>query len=133
MRRVAYAYGNPANWPFDHWINQSPNVIIVSVYYRLDSFGFLAVPELSDGALGDLNVGFQDQVLALKWVQNHIHSFGGDPTKVTINGQSAGAASVQLHLVAHEGEKLYSQAIVQSVYRTPLPMPEQQRVRVFPP
>ncbi|KAI0664141.1 alpha/beta-hydrolase [Cubamyces menziesii] len=123
----AYAYGNPANWPFDHWINQSPNVIIVSVYYRLDSFGFLAVPELSGGALGDLNVGFQDQVLALKWVQNHIHSFGGDPTKVTINGQSAGAASVQLHLVAHEGEKLYSQAIVQSVYRTPLPMPEQQR------
>ncbi|KAI0327528.1 alpha/beta-hydrolase [Cubamyces sp. BRFM 1775] len=122
-----YAYGNPANWPFDHWINQSPNVIIVSVYYRLDSFGFLAVPELSDGVLGDLNTGFQDQILALKWVQDHIRSFGGDPSRVTINGQSAGAASVQLHLVAHEGEKLYSQAIVQSVYRTPLPMPEQQR------
>ncbi|KAI0327529.1 alpha/beta-hydrolase [Cubamyces sp. BRFM 1775] len=122
-----YVYGNPANWPFDHWIHQSPNVVVVSVYYRLDSFGFLSVPELADGTLGDLNAGFLDQIQALKWVQQHIHSFGGDPTKVTINGESAGGSSVELHLVAHEGEKLFSQAIAQSVYRAPLPSPEQQR------
>jgi len=40
--QIGYVYGNPRNWPFDGWIKQSPNVIIVSVYYRLDSFGFLA-------------------------------------------------------------------------------------------
>ena len=127
---IGYVYGNPANWPFDHWIHQSPNVVVVSVYYRLDSFGFLSVPELAGGSLGDLNAGFQDQIQALKWVQQHIHSFGGDPTKVTINGESAGGSSVELHLVAHEGQKLFSQAIAQSVYRTPLPSPEQQRVHL---
>ncbi|KAL7284647.1 hypothetical protein ACG7TL_001944 [Trametes sanguinea] len=122
-----YVFGNPANWPFDHWIHQSPNVVIVSVYYRLDSFGFLSVPELADSTVGDLNAGFQDQIQALKWVQQHIGAFGGDPGQVTINGESAGGSSVELHLVAHEGQKLFSQAIAQSVYRTPLPTPEQQR------
>ncbi|EIW53482.1 alpha/beta-hydrolase [Trametes versicolor FP-101664 SS1] len=122
-----YVYGNPANWPFDDWINQSPNVVIVSVYYRLDSFGFLTVPELANSALGDLNAGFQDQIQALKWVQQHISAFGGDPSKVTINGESAGGSSIELHLVAHEGQKLFSQAIAQSVYRAPLFEPEQLR------
>ncbi|KAH9848631.1 alpha/beta-hydrolase [Lenzites betulinus] len=122
-----YVYGNPANWPFDDWVHQSPNVVIVSVYYRLDSFGFLAVPELANSALGDLNAGFRDQVQALRWVQQHIHAFGGDPSKVTINGESAGGSSVELHLVAHEGQKLFSQAIAQSVYRAPLFAPDQLR------
>ncbi|KAI0359511.1 alpha/beta-hydrolase [Trametes cingulata] len=122
-----FTNGNPANWPFDHWIHQSPNVVIASVYYRLDSFGFMAVPEFSNCAFGDLNAGFQDQIQALKWVQQHIHAFSGDPSRVTINGQSAGATSVELHMVAHEGEKLFSQAIPQSTGRNPVPTPEQQR------
>ncbi|KAF8193430.1 alpha/beta-hydrolase [Pholiota molesta] len=121
-----YVYGNPANWPFDHWINQSPNIIAVSVYYRLSSFGFLATPALQDASNGALNAGFLDQIQALKWVQANIQSFGGDPGKVTINGESAGGSSTELHLVANEGARLFSQAIAQSVYRTPLPTPEQQ-------
>ncbi|KAF9483208.1 EstA protein [Pholiota conissans] len=122
-----YTFGNPANWPFDHWVNQSPNVVIVSVYYRLDSIGFLASPALHNNpALGDLNAGFLDQIQALKWAQANIGSFGGDKSKVTINGESAGGSSIELHLVANEGEKLFAQAIAQSVYRTPLPSPEQQ-------
>ncbi|TEB21206.1 EstA protein [Coprinellus micaceus] len=121
-----YIYGNPRNWPFDHWVNQSPNVVIVSVYYRLSSFGFLSVPEMKDSQTGALNAGFLDQIEALRWVKRNIASFGGDPNKVTINGESAGGASVELHLVAKEGERLFSQAIAQSVYRTPLPTPEQQ-------
>lgn len=124
-------YGNPANWPFNHWIHQSPNVVVVSVYYRLSSFGFLAVPEFSDPSVGDFNAGFQDQIQALKWVQQHISSFGGNPGQVTINGQSAGGSSVELHLVANEGEKLFTGGIAQSVFRTPLPTPEQQVVRYF--
>ncbi|KAK0193361.1 alpha/beta-hydrolase [Armillaria mellea] len=122
----AYVYGNPANFPFDHWVHQSPNVVIVSIYYRLSSFGFLAIPEFADTTNGDFNVGFLDQIQALKWVKRHIGAFGGDPSRVTINGQSAGGSSVELHLVAHEDESLFSGAIVQSAYRTPLPLPEQQ-------
>ncbi|THU75852.1 Carboxylesterase, partial [Dendrothele bispora CBS 962.96] len=97
-----YVFGNPANWPFDHWIHQSPNVVIASVYYRLDSFGFLSHPQFRDGVIGDNNAGFLDQVEALKWVQRNIAAFGGDPEKVTINGESAGGGSVLFHMVAHE-------------------------------
>ena len=124
-----YVFGNPANWPFDHWIHQEPSVVIVSVYYRLDSIGFLSHPAFaSTPSLGDLNVGFSDQTLALHWVQEHISTFGGDPGQVTINGQSAGGSSVELHLVASGQEGLFHGAIAQSVYRTPLPSPEQQEV-----
>ncbi|KIK34881.1 hypothetical protein CY34DRAFT_812584 [Suillus luteus UH-Slu-Lm8-n1] len=122
-----YIYGNPRNWPFDSWINQSPNVIIVSVYYRLDSFGFLTTPEFADATYGDFNAGFKDQIQALKWVKSYISKFGGDPNKVTINGQSAGGSSVELHMIANEGEQLFSGAIAQSVFRSPLPTPEQQQ------
>lgn len=121
-----FIYGNPVNWPFESWIQQSPNVVIVSVYYRLDSFGFLSHPSLPKN---DLNAGFQDQIQALRWVKAHIASFGGDPTKITIDGHSAGAASVELHLVTSSGmkEKLFRAAIAQSISRRPLPTPEQQR------
>ncbi|KAL1723549.1 Alpha/Beta hydrolase protein [Schizophyllum commune] len=123
-----YFYGNPAAWPFEHWIEQSPNVVIASVYYRLDSIGFLTAPEFADDAsLGDVNAGFLDQRAALQWVQQHISKFGGDPGQVTINGESAGGASIELHLVATEEEGLFHGAIAQSVYRAPLPTPDQQK------
>ncbi|KAI0704001.1 alpha/beta-hydrolase [Earliella scabrosa] len=123
----AHVFGNPRNWPFDHWVHQSPNVVIVSIYYRLDSLGFLAAPELMSEGVGDANVALYDQIEALKWVQKHIDAFGGDPGKVTINGQSASARSVELHLLAKESRGLFSQAIVQSVFRTPMPTLEQQK------
>ncbi|KAG6915818.1 hypothetical protein DXG01_009692 [Tephrocybe rancida] len=122
-----YRHGNPASWPFDHWVQQSPNVVIVSVYYRLSSFGFLSIPEFRDSnTLGDFNAGFLDQTEALRWVKRNIASFGGDPDKVTINGESAGGSSVELHLVANEDANLFTGAIAQSVFRTPMPTPEQQ-------
>ncbi|KAI0028154.1 alpha beta-hydrolase [Vararia minispora EC-137] len=125
-----YVYGNPANWPFNRWVHQDQNVVIVSVYYRLDAFGFLAIPEFADGKIGDLNVGFLDQIQSLKWVKTNIASFGGDPGRVTINGESAGGGSVQLHLVANEGEELFQAAIAQSVYRTYVGTP-QERIPLF--
>ncbi|KAG6894639.1 hypothetical protein C0992_005284 [Termitomyces sp. T32_za158] len=121
-----YVSGNPANWPFDHWVHQSPNVVVVSVYYRLDSFGFLATPDFEDPTLGDFNAGFLDQTEALRWVKRHIASFGGNPNKVTINGESAGGSSVELHLVANTDDGLFTGAIAQSVFRIPLPTPNQQ-------
>lgn len=85
------------------------------------------MPEFEDSSLGDLNVGFTDQTQALRWLKQNIAAFGGDPNKITINGQSAGASSVELHLVTDQ-ENLFSGAIAQSVYRTPLPTPAQQKV-----
>ncbi|KAG6915819.1 hypothetical protein DXG01_009693 [Tephrocybe rancida] len=124
-----YRNGNPANWPFDHWVQQSPNVVIVSVYYRLSSFGFLSIPEFRDSnTLGDFNAGFLDQTEALRWVKRNIASFGGNPSKVTINGESAGGSSVELHLVANGEANLFTGAIAQSVSRAPLPTPEQQEL-----
>lgn len=100
------------------------------MYYRLSSFGFLATPEFNDPSIGDFNAGFLDQVQALKWVKRNIASFGGDPAKVTINGESAGGGSVELHLIAHEEQNLFSGAIAQSVYRAPLPPPESKQVNM---
>lgn len=131
---LGFFYGNPRNWPFDHWIQQSPNVVIVSVYYRLDAFGFLSAPSFTStntpSSIGTHNAGLLDQREALRWVQKHISAFGGDPARVTINGESAGGASVVFHLVSRGAaqERLFSGAIAQSIYRTPVPLPKQQKV-----
>jgi Carboxylesterase family len=86
------------------------------------------VPDFVDTAIGDFNAGFLDQIEALRWVKENIASFGGNPNQVTINGESAGGSSVELHLVAKNVEKLFHSAIAQSVARVPLPTPEQQMV-----
>ncbi|KAK1233831.1 hypothetical protein PQX77_002997 [Marasmius sp. AFHP31] len=118
IRGGGYIYGNPRNWPFDHWVRQSPNVVIVSVYYRLDAFGF-TTPDIADTQNGDFNAGFLDQIQALRCVKTHIESFGRDSSKVTINGESAGSGSFEHHLVANVKERLFSGAIAQSVIKLP--------------
>ncbi|KIM26792.1 hypothetical protein M408DRAFT_330394 [Serendipita vermifera MAFF 305830] len=110
--------GNPLSWPFEHWVEQFPNTVIVSIYYRLSIFGFLAAPSGEKSAGFDANAGFLDQLEALKWIKKNIGFFGGDNTRITIDGQSAGGASVLLHLLAYGGkQQLFQQAIAQSVYR----------------
>lgn len=68
------------------------DVIFVAVNYRVGGFGFLAGSELQSD--GSTNLGLRDQRLGLQWVADNIAAFGGDPTKVTIWGESAGAISV---------------------------------------
>jgi len=86
------------------------DVVIVSMNYRLGPFGFM--PRLDD-TVGD-NAGLLDQRLAMKWVQDNIANFGGDPNQVTIFGESAGGASVGMHLVAPGSWKYFGRAIMQS-------------------
>ncbi|KIM43069.1 hypothetical protein M413DRAFT_26269 [Hebeloma cylindrosporum] len=89
-------------------------VIYVSMNYRLTGFGFLASKEVKDAGVG--NLGLQDQREALRWVNKYITQFGGDPNKVTIWGESAGAISASLQMLANGGntEGLFRGAFMQS-------------------
>lgn len=91
-------------------------VVVVTCNYRLGALGFLAHPALSaESARGvSGNYGLLDQQAVLFWVSRNIAAFGGDPTNVTIFGQSAGAASVVLHLFRPEAAGLFARAIAQS-------------------
>ncbi|KAJ7852811.1 cholinesterase [Mycena olivaceomarginata] len=86
------------------------DVVVVSINYRLGALGFLA---LDDGVTNG-NYGLADQITALKWVNTHIASFGGDPSRVTIFGQSAGAGSVRALLGSPPAFGLFAGAIAQS-------------------
>lgn len=91
------------------------NVVLVSPNYRLGPFGFLNLEtEHGNGSLPTGNMGLKDQLLALKWVQKNIKKFGGDPSRVTIFGQSAGAASVHAHVLSAQSKGLFRRAIAQS-------------------
>ncbi|CAL8102386.1 unnamed protein product [Orchesella dallaii] len=86
------------------------DIILVTINYRLGPFGFLSTGD--DASPG--NQGLKDQVLALKWVQENIHAFGGDPNSVTIFGESAGAVSIQHHIVSPVSKGLFHRGISQS-------------------
>lgn len=91
-------------------------VIVVTLNYRLGVFGFLAHPELTaespHGSSG--NYGLLDQIAGLRWVRENIAAFGGDPDRVTVGGQSAGAGSVHHLLVSPLARGLFQRAIAQS-------------------
>jgi para-nitrobenzyl esterase len=91
-------------------------VVLVSIQYRLNAFGFLAHPGLSEeserGSSG--NYGVLDQIAALEWVQRNISRFGGDPERVTIFGESAGAWSVCFQMATPLSEGLFERAIAES-------------------
>ena len=91
-------------------------VVLVTFNYRIGLFGFFAHPALTaetpEGPLG--NYGFMDQIAALQWVQRNIAAFGGDPTNVTIFGESAGGEAVNAMLVSPIAHGLFAKAITES-------------------
>ena len=91
-------------------------IVFVSINYRLGLFGFLAHPELSQESITKTsgNYGLLDQISALQWIQNNISFFGGNPSNVTIAGQSAGAASVAFLMASPLAKGLFHKAIAQS-------------------
>lgn len=99
------------------------DMVVVSINYRLGALGYLAHPELSaespDHVSG--NYGLLDQIAALKWVQKNIAAFGGDPSNVTIAGESAGGLSVMYLMAAPAARGLFQKAIAQSAYMVSTP------------
>lgn len=93
-------------------------VVVVSINYRLGVLGFLAHPELSaespEGISG--NYGLMDQIAALRWIEQNIAAFDGDPDNVTIAGESAGALSVMWLMTSPEARGLFDKAIMESAY-----------------
>jgi len=90
-------------------------VVVVTINYRLGMLGFLADPTIDNGTgAASTNYGLLDQQLAMQWVQDHIASFNGDKTNVTIFGESAGGFSVLSQLVLPNAHGLFQKAIVES-------------------
>ena len=104
---VVKVSGAGSQYPADGLVAEG--VVVVTINYRLGFLGFFAHPDLED-----TNFGLLDQVKALEWVQQNIASFGGDPDRVTIFGESAGGASVLALLVSPLAEGLFTNVIAQS-------------------
>ncbi|XP_053148719.1 cholinesterase-like [Hemicordylus capensis] len=85
------------------------NIIVASMNYRLGALGFLSLPPNAPG-----NAGLWDQNMALSWLKENIAAFGGDPARLTLGGQSAGAASVNFHLLSPASQYVFAQATIQS-------------------
>ncbi|XP_048343212.1 cholinesterase-like [Sphaerodactylus townsendi] len=85
------------------------NVIVVSMNYRLGALGFLSLPPAAPG-----NMGLLDQQLALRWTRENAAAFGGDPSRITIFGHSAGGVSVHYHLLSPGSQPLFDRAVLQS-------------------
>ena len=90
--------------------------MVATINYRVDVFGFLAHPELTkeSGTNASGNYGLLDQIAALKWVQKNIAAFGGDPARVTIFGESAGAFNVSILVASPLTKGLFARAIGES-------------------
>ena len=98
-------------------------IVVVTINYRLGVLGWLAHPELSQESPAGVsgNYGLLDQIEALKWVQRNIRAFGGDPSNVTIAGESSGALSVMYLMAAPSARGLFSKAIAESAYMVSTP------------
>jgi len=90
------------------------DVVVVNVNYRLGALGFLAHPALSSGAGAWGNWALLDQIAALRWVRDHIASFGGDASNVTVFGESAGAMCISALLAMPGARGLFGGAVIQS-------------------
>jgi para-nitrobenzyl esterase len=90
------------------------HVVVVTINYRLNLFGFLAHPALDNEGHLFGNYGILDQQLAMRWVRRNIAAFGGDPRNITVGGQSAGASDTGLNLISPLAAGLFDQAIIES-------------------
>ena len=116
-----FLYGSGADPQYDGSALAAKGLVVVTVNSRLGALGYLATPELSaesvDGTSG--NYGLLDQIEALRWVRRNIAAFGGDPGRVTIAGQSSGAASVMDLVYSPLATGLFHAAVADSAVLHP--------------
>ena len=114
----AFESGGTIDPMFDciNFVKENPDVVVVTIAYRLAFMGFLHLSHLSDGKdyTDSQNLGLLDQVKALKWVHENIAGFGGDPDNVTIFGESAGAASCTLLPLIKGSHQYFKRLIAES-------------------
>ncbi|KAJ3337539.1 hypothetical protein HDU93_000876 [Gonapodya sp. JEL0774] len=110
----ALVTGNAARFN-GSYITNTQKVVLVKLNYRLGAFGFMGSSDLLEEADGKgLNYGLQDQIAALKWVQANVAAFGGDPSDVTVFGQSAGAISIGWLSLIPQAAGLFNKVIMES-------------------
>lgn len=115
---MVYVHGgsNDSGWAYEpdyhgHVLAER-GVVLVSIAYRLGVFGFLSHPDIKGDAVA--NFGLWDQLAALEWLQEHIAKFGGDPDRVTLFGESAGAQDILALMASPKAAGLFHGAILQS-------------------
>ena len=135
---MVYIHGG--SWKTEHYGGElwqslaRRGVVTVSIEYRAGALGFLAHPELSkesaDGTSG--NYGLLDQIFALQWIQRNIKNFGGDPSKVTIFGESAGAMNCNILCASPMAKGLFRACISQSgAFMSSMSMVTQQQAEML--
>lgn len=117
----ALQWGYPAEMEFDGERIARRQVIVVTINYRINVFGFLAHPELTkDQPEAPTNFGHLDQQAGLRWVIRNIEAFGGDPQNITIAGQSAGGGSVLSQMTCPTNQGAFQKAVIMSgMFRSP--------------
>lgn len=107
--------GYSAEMEFDGERIARRGIVVVTINYRVNAFGFMTHPEIQAEAPDKCaNFGFMDQQAATRWVKRNIAAFGGDPENITIGGQSAGGMSVSTQLICPENKGLFRNAIIES-------------------
>ncbi|MFD5055707.1 carboxylesterase/lipase family protein [Streptomyces tendae] len=116
-----FSAGTGSDPSFDGSVLAAKGVVVVTINYRLGALGFLATPELNaespHGVSG--NYGLLDQIGALAWVRRNIAAFGGDPRRVTLGGQSAGAGSTDMLSMSPLAHGLFQRSVAESQVRHP--------------
>ena len=115
------------NYEGHNFVAENPDIILVTIAYRVGIFGFFHLSHLADGEdyADSQNLGLLDQMMALKWVHENIAAFGGDPDNVTIWGESAGGASCVMLTLIEGSHAYFKRVIAQSGSHIQTRSPEQ--------
>lgn len=104
------------------------DLVLVTINYRLGMLGLLRLDDPDLGIMG--NMGLKDQRLSLKWIQNNISKFGGDPNNVTLAGESAGSRSAHYHILSPLSKGLFHKVVAQSAVTLSI-APPQPRINML--
>lgn len=110
----AYKAGRTSDPEFNGEALAQKGAVVVTAAYRLGALGFFSTAQLEEKTRGAYNLGLLDQRAALKWVQDNIEAFGGDPERVVLFGQSAGGMSTRMQVVSPLSRGLFSRAVIHS-------------------